>query len=415
MATVDDVRAERIPGRMRLAVAGDYLLSHLGFFTVSPVLAAVLTASPAPNAELYVGIALFCFAFAMRGASLFLVSALRHLRYRTAMAAGLGVAAVAFLLLGLVTEPLPAIPLLLAAGCGINMNGLMARVYITDSLRAKSNRHRMFTLIQITVNVSAAVGPFIGNLLLEVEPLYLFGVISVCYGFAALVTFGLVPGSLRPDAAAIRSPLRWTTIRSIAMHPRVRLTVGMAILGGFLYAQLFSGISLHVIDTVDNSALRATVFAANAVLVVAVQIPVTALVARWLDREVNPVSVMAIGIGLFCAAFAVMGLAGAWFAGLIAMIVVFSVGETFFTPTMDTAFTAFDNELSSMELVNLRLISNTIGESTGSFIGVSVFLAAVGSGLGSLYWYGLGAIGAALALILTARSRSAAAASREAM
>lgn len=399
--TSADVDVERVPGRLRLAVAGDYLLSHLGYFTVAPVLAAVLIGT---GDAAWAGVALFGFSLAMRGGSLVMVPVITRLRFRPGIVGGLLVASVAFALLGLPLPVAAQVALLVLAGCGISLNGTMVRLYIATSLRRASNRHRVFTLVQITVNVAAAVGPVIGNVLLDAPRWQLFGTVAVAYATAGVVVAGLLPRDARPDPTGVRSPLRPATLRAALAQPHVRVAMGLTVLGGFLYAQLFSGLALEIVAGLDDPVLRASVFVVNAVLVVALQVPVTAWVARLLDRGVLPVHVLCAGLLLFCAAFAVLGATGGTIASFLAVIVLFSLGETFYTPTVDTAFTSLDPRRNPLELINLRQVSVALGESSGALAGSGIaLLSGTGTG-GGWPWYVLAALGAAGAVVLGRRA-----------
>lgn len=386
---------ESIPSRLRLTVIGDYLLSHLGFFTIAPVLAAVLARD---GGGLVAGVALLGFTLSMRGASLFLAGIITRITFRAGAVSGLLASAVSF---GLLTLHLPMgvqVLLLVAAGCGISMNGAVIRLYIASTLQEPANRHRVFTVIQVAVNVSAAVGPLIGNILFPMPRGILFGTVAVLYATAAATVARLIPARAQGGKSDAPSSPHWRALWAALAHRRIRGAVGLTIVGSFLYAQFFSGIALEIMTTVDSPRVRASAFVLNAVLVVAFQLPVTAWVARLLNRGIQPGRVMTAGILIFCAALVALGFLGGSVVGLLVVIVIFSLGETFYTPTTDTIFVEVREAGGLMELINLRLASAAIGESVGSLVGTSLVLL-LGVHYRGIAWITLGVVAGVIAII----------------
>jgi DHA1 family multidrug resistance protein-like MFS transporter len=82
-------RVEDTPAWLRCSpVVVDYLLSHLGFFAVLPVLPLLLTSLQAGMGAAWVGATLLAFNFAVRGGSLLCNRILNNIPIRTAMAGG---------------------------------------------------------------------------------------------------------------------------------------------------------------------------------------------------------------------------------------------------------------------------------------------------------------------------------------
>ncbi|MBY8852541.1 hypothetical protein K7G98_31650, partial [Saccharothrix sp. MB29] len=104
---------------MTVPVVLDYLLSHLGFFAVLPVLPVLLERFEPAGGAVFVGVALFAFNFAVRGASLFVSSLLHRADVRVAMAFGLLMAAAGFAVLPVAPGAAGIVAALLLAGTGI--------------------------------------------------------------------------------------------------------------------------------------------------------------------------------------------------------------------------------------------------------------------------------------------------------
>jgi MFS family permease len=372
----------------------DYLLSHLGFFAVLPVLPLLVERLHPGTSPWFIGAALFVFNFAVRGASLFCSGLLHRIEVRRVMVAGLLMAAAGFALLPVAPGRVGIVACLLLAGTGISTNGLAARVYVAISLSSGADRNTVFSAVQVAVNVSAALGPIAANFLLglQLDTLLLFAVAAM-YVLAAVAVAAVMPGGMRPGDNDVRPPLRLGLFRAVLADPHVRRVSVITAVGGFLYAQFFSAIALQVAQVTDSVGWRASFFTANAILVVVLQIPVTAYTARKLAAGTSPLTFLLVGVAIFAAAFAVMGGGGAAVAGVFVAVAVFSLAETFFTPMVNTAFSEIPGDRPIVELFNLRQVAATTGESLGAFTGGALFLTAVEHQIRPLYWGALAMLG----------------------
>ncbi|QUQ63821.1 Multidrug resistance protein MdtH [Kutzneria sp. CA-103260] len=399
-------RVETGPRRVSVPVVLDYLLSHLGFFAVLPVLPLLVERLHPGTGPLYVGISLFLFNFAVRGASLFCSGLLHRTRIRHAMTGGLVLAAASFAALPFAPGSIGVLVCLLLAGTGISTNGLMARVYVAMALESPAARNTVFSAVQVAVNVSAALGPIVANFLLAQSlDVTLMLAVAAMYLLAAGLVAVTVPAGLRPGDHDVRPPLRLGLLKVVVTDPLVRRVSVVTAVGSFLYAQFFSAIALQVAELTGSAALRASFFTTNAILVVVVQIPVTAYAQRRLSAGATPFGFLLVGVTIFAAGFAVMGAAGATLVGAFAAVVVFSVAETFFTPTVNTAFSAIPGDRPMVELFNLRQVAATAGESLGGFAGGALFLTAAQFGARPVYWGVLAVVGL-LCVLSYPRSRT---------
>lgn len=374
------------------AVFLDYLLSNLGYYALLPVL-PLLLAQARHAAPWLVGSALFTLSFAARAACVPLGRLLHHADARLAMAAGLLVAAAGFCALAVTASPVAELACLAAAGTGISVNTLMARAYVTLSLPASNSRNTAFSAIQVGVNVAAAVGPVAASLLYggghQVRCLL---AVAVLYALAAVAVAAVVPGGVRAVDADPRRPSARGALRALLTGTATRRLVLVTVAGWFLYGQLFSALTLHIGALTTSPLLRASFFTANAVLVVAVQIPVTALSSGALAGGTPAARFLPAGIAVFGAAFCCLAAAGGLVAGTFAGIAIFSVAETLFTPFVATAFAGLPGGRPVLEGFALLQIAMAIGEPLGAFCGGALYTAAARAGLGAAYWAGLGVL-----------------------
>jgi MFS transporter, DHA1 family, multidrug resistance protein len=254
--------------------------------------------------------------------------------------------------------------------------------------------------MQMAVNISAALGAIIGNILLGRDMITPLVLTAAClYCLAAVVVAVTVPGGLRPgeEEKNKRKPLRLGLLKVVVQDRAVRQVSIVTAAGGFLYGQFFSAVALHVAELSRSSEVRSSVFVANAVTIVLVQAPVSAAVKARMGAGTGPQWLLALGVALFSVAFVVMGSGTDSLTILFVATLLFSLAETVFTPLVNTTFASVDQNRPLVELFNLRQVAITVGESLGSFSGGALYLTAVGQRATPLYWFALSAFGAIVA------------------
>ncbi|EFL09466.1 predicted protein [Streptomyces sp. AA4] len=381
--------------RVSAQIVTQHLLAQLGCYTILPVLPVLLGRLGGGLSAWFIGVALFAFNAAIRGASLFCGGMLHRSRVRDSMTAGLLVAAAGFVALPVAPGTAGVLVCLLVAGIGISVNGLMARVYVVMRLSTSGARNTVFSAIQTAANVAAALGPLIGNLLLGgqyLTPLLLL--VAGLYAVAAVVAFATVPADLRPGDDAVRPPLRMGILKVVMTDPVVRRISLVVAAGLFLYGQFFSAVALKFTQLTESSAVRAAAFVTNAVLVVVLLIPFSAYARRRLAAGVRPFGFLLAGVGLFAVSFAVMAATGETLVGAFAAVVLFSIAEAVISPMISTVFGDLTGDRPAVEVFNMRQVATTAGESLGGFAGGALFLTASAHNVGYVYWIGLAALGA---------------------
>jgi DHA1 family multidrug resistance protein-like MFS transporter len=276
----------------------------------------------------------------------------------------------------------------------------MARVYIAVALTEPSARNSAFAAIHVILNVSGALGPIIANLLVGYgwSKALLVG-IALGYLVSAVVVALTVPADLHPGSGDERR-VTAGVFRTMLRDPAVRRLSVITAAGGFLYAQFFSALSLHITQVSDSPAVRASFFTANAVLVVVLQIPASAYTNRGLQNGIPPIRYLITGIGLFALAFGLLAVAADFvLVGTYLAVALFSLAETFFTPLVNTAYADVSAGLPTVEAFTMRQIAATAGESLGAFADATFFLEATERHVQPVYWLFVALIGAGVIVL----------------
>lgn len=370
------------------AVITDYVLTHLGYFAIMPILPLLLeNFIEGPSRAAWTGIALGAMIFMARGGSLFVGGWMHRGSVHRAVAAGLILAAMGFTLTSIVSWPILVTLALAAVGLGFSINGIAMRGYVALCVQGQEDRNTIFSLIQILVNLAAAVGPVIAYLLMDHQA-YRAALLGSggLFMLAAVVVPCKIQRGCRLDKGATRPPLKLCLFREIIVDPGIRRTSLVVFVGGILYGQFFSSFPVMVHHANSDPFLRAGFYTLNALLIVAFQIPVTRFVNRLLARRVRPVTVLVWGVMVFGLAFLLSALGGQSLLTAYLTIAVFSVGETIYTPMVNTAFLSISKGRPIVEIFNLRQIATAAGESLGALIGGWMFLEATSRSWESMYW-----------------------------
>ncbi|MEU8348332.1 MULTISPECIES: MFS transporter [unclassified Streptomyces] len=395
------------PRRTTAALTAETLLGSLGLFSVIPVLGLLLAARSPGSGTAVVGIGLFCYT-ASAGLSATLAGRLlARLDYAHGMAGALLTSAVAFGLLPYAGADWALCGLVILAGFGVSTHFLLSRVLIAEVISDDIGRNRVFSLLQISVNAAAALGPFVANLLYaSTDPRPLMAVVSLCYAAAAVTLLPGVPRGRKPPPTSGGWPVGRQVLLRVARTPDMARMVAVSFLGTFVYAQFYSAFVLYVGEEFTSAALRSALVAGPAVAIVLLQTAVTAVTARFLRSGATPLVLLGGANLLFGVSLVVLGLGLPAVLGAVLAVAVFAVAEMVFGPMVSTAFAGLPIG-SSLEAFNLRQLCWTAGEALGALTGGSLFLALYAAGDGSAYWSTLGVVTLLATGLLLAADRRA--------
>jgi MFS family permease len=272
---------------------------------------------------------------------------------------------------------------------------------IAQAVPSDGSRHRIYSSIQIGVNVSAAIGPLIATSVYAVwgDKAVLWGSASF-YILATILVRARIPHGFHLADEGRRWPISRQTMRQVFLD-RVNIQACLAtLIGYFLYAQFFSAIALLVTIFVPKGPIQGFLFFENAVLVVALQPPASRIVERKLHAGTSASRVMITGMAIFSVALMVLGVALSLglsvFAAALIGIAIFSLAETVYTPTVNTAFARIQAS-SPLESFNVQQVLMAAGQAGGTLVGTTIFLSLAAHSTGVPYWIILGTAGLAAA------------------
>mgnify|MGYP000855608469 CR=1 FL=1 len=397
----------RLPARVLGLIGADQILSQSLYFAVMPVLPLLLTMKLGGEQKQFVAWAISALTLMTRGGTLFVASLLHRLSVRGCVRIALALIAVTYAVVAVTSNPWALILALAAAGLGFSVNGTGVRSFIILATSDTASQNRGFALIQIVANCAAALGPILGSLVLDrgLYNQFLLGV-SAVFLVAAVSAPMAAPLGLMLNRGSLRPPMGLGILRELISEPKVRLITFAATAGSILMGQFFSSFSLVFSSVTTSPLLRALFYALNGALVVIIQMPVSLVVERKLRAGASVQRILVIGVCILGAAMpffsAKNGLLGVVL--VTCGVIIFSFGETVFTPILNVAFANATEGRPVVEAMNMRQLTSAVGETLGVWMGLSVFTSLTGHRLGLIYWCGLVVVAALCLLTLPARS-----------
>src|SRR5438105_1708061 len=225
--------------------------------------------------------------------------------------------------------------------------------------------------------------------------------------FAFLVTYrgaSIAVGGALERVSSKRALLDWRSYVGLFRERSLRFLIVTSAAVWFFYAQLFSGLPVHLFAHFGSRGLIASFFALNAVLIILLQYPLAAGLSRRPSgmRSESYMEVLALGFVLFGVSFVVLGAAGAALAGVYAAVVLFTLAEMLSTPLLDAAFAHLGHAGRHVLSFNARKLAQVVGEGVGGFSGIALQNFFVHHGGESSYWWLLGACSLATSAVVHA-------------
>lgn len=324
-----------------------------------------------------------------RGGSLFVSPVLHRLSVRASLRSALGLIAIAYGVIAISESPLVLVMALGLAGLGFSTNGTSVRSFVVLSTADRARQNRWFSVIQVVANSCAALGPILGSFVFDggLYVQFLIGLSGVFMLAAVFVPF-TVPRDVLLSHGSNRPPLTWGIVRELLRTPEARRITLIATCGSVLMGQFFSSFALVFSAVSDDPLTRALFYSLNGVLIVAIQLPVSFVVEKMMRRRVSLLAILLGGVVILGGAMIFFIFEKGEFAVLLIGIgvVIFSVGETVFTPVLNVVFSNASAGRPVVESMNMRQLTSAVGESLGSWAGLSVFLFVSQAGLAPAYW-----------------------------
>jgi MFS family permease len=207
-----------------------------------------------------------------------------------------------------------------------------ARQAMVADLLPEEQRAQGFGILRVVINLAVTIGPMIGGLLAAQSYMLLF----ICDAVTSLITAGVVYVAIqetRPVSAGDESSQEESMAQTFGGYLQALrdAAFGWFLIGSLLmalvYMQMNTTLAVYLRDSHGISEQGfGYILSLNAAMVVLFQFPIT----RWITKY-RPLMVMAAGMVLYAAGFAMYGFVSAYILFLGAMAVI-TVGEMVTAP-----------------------------------------------------------------------------------
>jgi DHA1 family multidrug resistance protein-like MFS transporter len=377
-----------------------YFLTNMGLFGLLSTLVVALTA--ARYSPTQTGVLVLVFTIANKVAKVPLARWLNRVPPPSSVLLGCLIAAAGFTGLQLVNGMGLTATALASAGLGVSINALASKQLAAEASDRTHSRARLFSLINVAVNLaSAAAAPIALFFVNRHHHDYVLTAVSVVYCVAGVTTFLNYARMRLPAPATAGTPL--SGYRAVLALPGMRSFLLVNFFGWLCYGQLFNALAVYVSAVLRAPDRLGWLYTLNALLIVATQLGVTRL-AEW-GSGGRPAVVAVAAYTMFGASFASILLV-AGYPGAVLAVVLFTLAEMLFVPTMDVLLLGLLGQGSRAIGYAMFSIANALGEGVGGGVGVAVYRSASESGHGSWFWLAASAAAMVFALV-THRRREA--------
>jgi DHA1 family multidrug resistance protein-like MFS transporter len=252
---------------------------------------------------------------------------------------------------------------LLVIGIGYGTNSSLIR-YLTSTFNS-SPLLIQFARLSVVTNVAAAIGPFIGNIMLMRFPNYGLCLLSASAFLVAFI-FSLF---LKLDYPRFTKQDQW--VKKLLIHiktPQLKISMLSSCFGFFLYTQLFSLLPLYVCKGLNNQSLLGFLFILNSIIVIFLSLPINNFLS---SKRMSHNSSLLLSFIIFLCGLILLGLSKSTCSVYISVL-LWTISEIIMIPTLNKL--VVDTSDSNIRLMgfSINAIAIGIGEGGGNFVGASL-------------------------------------------
>ena len=367
-------------------IVGHYGMTNLGYFGLLSTL--VVTLNMAGFDAGHIAILVMVFTITTKIAKLPLAPWLDRLPIARSVLVGCSGAAIGFITLAFSAGFAATAAALVLVGTGISVNALASKQLAAGVSDQLASRARLFSIINVGINVASAIAAPLALALVASGHghRHLLLLIAAIYATAGVTTW------INFTRLDLRRPGGGASLRSyveLMRRPGLPAFLVINLFGWMMYGQLFNALALHVSQTLAEADHLGWLYTVNALLVIGLQIPMTAWTLRWFRGR--PMSIVLAAYATFTAAFVLPSVVPGY-AGALTFVVVFTLAEMMFVPSVDVLLLDLIGSENRAVGYSVLSISTALGESIGGGIGVVSYRWLSEHGAGGSFWFALAAL-----------------------
>lgn len=338
------------------------VFNSIGFFSIIPLLSLWLV----DVKDIDIGRASFiiaAFTFMSKAGSVFIGGIINKLGLKQSLLIGLFGASFTLLVMTYFTHYFTILLCVITLGVFISLYNIALKTHL--SMLEESKRLNAYALLNIAVNIGASLGPLLGGIILDWNPSHLLIIGMLNYVFAGLIALFLPNIKLESEESLNLLQLMKYRKENQGLKTFFRFTLFTSIFW-LLYTQIFTTFPV-VFSQEFSGKMIGLFFTLNAITVILIQ-GIFPKVQRFICKELwYSIALMLIGLS-----FILLWIKPTVLFVVIA-IVLFSISEVIWVPTIDSELVTNRGKLSSAWAFSIAGVVWGLSESIGSFIGLNLY------------------------------------------
>lgn len=258
------------------------------------------------------------------------------------------------------------------------------------ALTTDDERLQFYSLRGVMTGLGMTLGPLVGSALLNIDFKLVAYLSGSLYFVSLLITALLLPGVKVGDDK--QQSLTYGV--KLALRDRSFVTLIALLMGyWFMWVQLTLSVPLKGEALSGDKGSVGTVYLVNSLITIFLQVPLV----RWLERRLPPMRAMIAGTLLMGLAMGSIALTQS-FAGLLACIVAFSIGNSIALANQNQVIAARARPEALGSYFGVSSVALAFGGSLGNFFGSALYGASIETGTPAVPWLVVGAIGVGSAI-----------------
>jgi DHA1 family multidrug resistance protein-like MFS transporter len=253
------------------------------------------------------------------------------------------------------------------------------------ALTIEDERLQFFSVRGVVASLGMTLGPLIGSALLKVD-FALVAYLSASLYLAALI----VTWRLLPDVKVGKSDQPLTSgVRQVVRDRPFMILVVLLMGYWFLWVQLTLAVPLKATALSGDESSVGIVYTVNAVITVALQVPLI----RVLEKRLRPMPALVVGMTIMSAAMGSIALTQT-FGALLLCIACFAIGNLIATANQSTVIAGMAQPEARGSYFGISAIALAVGGSLGNLIGSALYGASTTNDMPAVPWLVIGGVGA---------------------
>jgi DHA1 family multidrug resistance protein-like MFS transporter len=253
------------------------------------------------------------------------------------------------------------------------------------ALTTEDERLQFYSVRGVVTSLGMTIGPLIGAALLKVDFALVAYLSASLYVVALIVTWRLLP-----NVKVGKSDQTLTSgVKQVARDRPFMILVALLMGYWFMWVQLTLSVPLKATALSGDEGSVGVVYAVNAIVTIALQVPLV----RFLERRFQPMPALIVGMAIMALAMGSIAITQTFFA-LLLCIAGFSIGNLIATANQSTVIAGMAQPEARGSYFGVSAIALAVGGSAGNLVGSALYGASTTNGLPAMPWLLIGGVGA---------------------